>query len=411
MKISLSGQAKKESLVFVLRALLSYAAFWCCLGSLGALGAAWVLPVSAGAAAVILIAGLHGRAQLFAAGTVLIAAAVIVLAQGQGFPGGCALYCNRLMEASARSQRYLYEYLDAGSSGMDALLAALLPCGLLAGALFGLMASRKWLLLLPGTGLALLMAWLGLSPQPWCLVLLALSAVTVFAFDCETPMLWQLLPFAALAVIVLTVALLFPGEDAALHTWSEDARDRVALQTVAYGTQSEQAAAQQPEETERPMTAVSPSQETSAELPQLTKKLLPILAVLLLLFVPAALHDRLRRRRALACAGLGDPDCAVSIRASFQLAVRWLELAGLTKENEPYSHRLAALQERFPALAESYRAALPLWQLAAYGERACTPEQRAQMSAFLAQARDAALAVMPLRRKIAAKLLYGGTNV
>ena len=90
-----------------------------------------------------------------------------------------------------------------------------------------------------------------------------------------------------------------------------------------------------------------------------------IVWILLLLFVPAVIRDRLQKRRDRNRAGMDSADPAEAIRATFRYALLWLKAAGADAQETP-----------------GYDAAYRLWQEAAFSDHAMTEAQRDAIAAF-----------------------------
>ena len=392
-------------LIECLCALPLYAALTGGLCSMAYLGASGVLPLAAGAGAALLLPLLpsRGRLPLLAGCAALLTTLLLALLLFDTVTDGGKLLLNRLFQASEAAQPYQYDRFPVRASGLSPVGPALLVLGLLLGPLCGWIARRVRPvgLLLIAVGCAL-MSYLGILPATIWLLLLGLSALLLLlpqeGAALSRGLLW-LLPALALCAVLL---LLLPGKDPTLADWSDRARDALALSTVYDADTAE--APQQSAQAEADARAFLREQEAANPAPDAPELrplwvALTVIVVLLLLFVPSLLSDRLRKRRVRARTGLDDPDDRVCIRASFLYALRLLRCAGLPDRNRPYSAYAEEIDARFPALSARYRAAVPLWQEAAYSTHSLTSVQRAQMQDFLAAARAVAFAQMrPLAR-------------
>lgn len=238
-------------------ALLLYACVWGSLSSMAYLSAIGLPALSVGALAAGLGAALPKRGRAWLTFVCLPVAALWTALRFPQVTGGAALLLNRLFAASEAQNPYLYEMLPAQGVGTDAIAAALLPLGLVSAPLFALGGRSRLIGSLICGALLLWMAYLGLTPATVWLALLAAAGLLPFLFGGGASIAKSVLPALA-AALALTVLLLFPGQDAALHTWSEEARDRLSLQTVAYG---ELPRDQQPAETPAAPSAPSAPQE------------------------------------------------------------------------------------------------------------------------------------------------------
>lgn len=268
---------------------------------------------------------------------------------------GLKLLANRVFERSEAQQAYEYEYFSVSQSGaalreglaFASLAAALLFClrgglaltgaFLLAQAYFGVTASAGWLVAL------LFSAALQLLPQ-------------------ERRWMSVLLTALFLGLVTLLVFVLAPEPNIRISGWEEQARDRLALHSIYYERTPEQVELPQ-EPTSPPPEQEAPPSEAVTTPRAVNVLFLVLLALtLLLLFVPAVLRDRARKKREKNRAGFTDADPSAAIRAMYLHSRRWLRL-----RPEPIPDEIEAL-----------------WLLAAYSDHRLAQEQRAQMEQYLA---------------------------
>ena len=385
-------------------AALLYGALWACLCSMAGLGAVGLWALLPGAVAVLLAVLLPKRALLPGLGLLALCLLLLVGFRGSAALDGVRLFLNRLFLASEAQQAYTYQLFQvAPGEETGRLQWGLLTAGLATGLLLGSLSRFRLSLGLGAVVLAYagFSAYLGVSPAAGWTALLAAASILNLALPGKTGQRPRLLPAGvltlALAVLCGVIFLAFPGEHPTLSAWDDQARDALSLHTTAYVNQlqmeeiTQERARQEEKEFFR-------EEETSADLdgdaPELLRRwplLLAILIAAVLLFVPAVLRDRLKKRRALQRAGLEDPDPAVRISACFLYSMRWLRAAGLPMTNQPYARYREAIAARFsPELGAEYEGILPLWQAAAYSEEPLSEQDSARMQTYLEHARSAA---------------------
>ncbi len=296
-------------------------------------------------------------------GGALSALLLLSLLLSRSISGGLAVLSNRLFAASEARQRYLYETFSASA---DSLVPAVLWGSALLALCLGWLGA--WKHALPGV-LAFLMtaaacAYFGVTPGTfWLLLILLLAALTML-----TKLDWR--AFAAVMVCVAVIAglalWLAPGENARISALDDQLRDTLAFTTV---TQHKQ-----PENTPAPTPETQPEQENiEPMLLQIRESMdaktiiliVLIAAILLILFVPAVIRDRLQKRRDQNRAGMESADNAEAIRATFRYALLWLRASESDARELP-----------------GYDAAYKLWQEAAFSDHAMSDAQRDQMTAF-----------------------------
>lgn len=303
-------------------------------------------------------------------GGALPALLLLSLLLSRSISGGLAVLSNRLFAVSEARQRYLYETFSASA---DSLVPAVLWGSALLALCLGWLGA--WKKALPGV-MAFLMtaaacAYFGVTPGTfWLLLILSLAAFTMLTkLDCRA--------FAAVMVCAAVIAglalWLAPGENARISALDDQLRDTLAFTTV---TQHKQ-----PENTPAPTPETQPEQENKEPmLLQIRESMdaktiiliVLIAAILLILFVPAVIRDRLQKRRDQNRAGMDSADHAEAIRATFRYAMLWLRAANRDEKTAP-----------------GYDAAYRLWQEAAFSDHAMSDAQREQMTAFQQTVSDA----------------------
>ena len=303
-------------------------------------------------------------------GGALPALLLLSLLLSRSISGGLAVLSNRLFAASEARQRYLYETFSASA---DSLVPAVLWGSALLALCFGWLGA--WKKALPGV-LAFLMtaaacAYFGVTPGTfWLLLILSLAAFTMLTK-------LDLRAFAAVIVCAAVIAglalWLAPGENARISALDDQLRDTLAFTTV---TQHKQ-----PENTPAPTPETQPEQEKKEPmLLQIRESMdaktiiliVLIAAILLILFVPAVIRDRLQKRRDQNRAGMESANNAEAIRATFRYALLWLRASESDAREIP-----------------GYDAAYKLWQEASFSDHAMSDAQRDQMTAFQKTVSDA----------------------
>lgn len=378
--------------------VLIYLSVWGGLCSMAYLSSAGVVPLIIGGlfAALIAVLSENKKAVISIAVTGLIVTAALILARLQSFTDGVGLLLNRLFAASEARQAYTYtKFAVSANAGTAEIRYALVPLGILSGVLCGMAVMFRPLHALIFVSYTLFSAWLGISPSLIWSVLLIPALVLPF-FDIGkngsgTALAPVLCLVLAAAVICSAVIILFPGESDAISAFDENARDYLAMQTMAFTDKEEYETVKNARNASDATKKFYRRDETSAdtgdgdiEWIRPLSIVLVILLMLLLLFLPAIFSDRLKKRREINRAGLDDPDCRESIRAMFLYSIRWLRLGGLSDLNRPYSAYADEIGEIFSQeLRTSFETVLPLWQEAAYSGHEMDQSQKDQMKKFM----------------------------
>ncbi len=296
-------------------------------------------------------------------GVLLIFLAVLAFLFWRQISGGLALLVNRLFDLSAARQRYLYDKFAVSAISP---IPAVLWSSALTAVCFGWLGA--WKCGQPGV-LAILItacscAYFGVTPgATWLLVILALSGLSMAV---RSELRAAVLLLASAAVIAGLTLWLLPGENARISALDDQLRDTLAFTTVTQQTQ--------PESTPTPTPETQPEQankepmllQIRESMDSKTILLIVLIAVILLvLFVPAILRDRLQKRRDRNRAGMDSANNAEAIRATFRYALLWLRASESDAREMP-----------------GYDAAYRLWQEAAFSDHAMTFEQREQVQAF-----------------------------
>lgn len=419
MDLQVTIQKKKlspllcDGAAFAVSCLL-YAVFFgcvCSMSNLSTVGIPALIPGALFPLAILLAR--RSRTVLIAVvvGAVLLFLGILLLHPSA--VNGWKVLLNRLYTASETRQSYRYDRFMVSDANVRAVGKALFPMGMLAGCWFSqVFFSRpeKALLLFPP--LFLLMAYLAVTPSEFWLAAAAIVLPLPFllsAWDRAMPgRTWIL---AASIVTVAVVVLAFPGKHETLSAWENHARDRLALQSVYYGRPEESN-----EETkdassgeQRPIQSLDAEEEaeTDGTSPRITAILIFAILILIVLFLPAVLSDRLKKRRSRNRSGLSDPDPCVRTKALFLYAIRWLRLAGRLTENKPFSAQESSLLHEDPDFGREFSQILPIWREAAYSTHGITPVQLAQMERFCVLAQAFSKDRMSRRQRFSAKYLEG----
>lgn len=308
---------------------------------------------------------------------------------------GAKLLANRLFAISEASQAYQYDRFPVTAApGQEAacMLFVLAFCSLLWALVSALLLGRqtKIMPVAAFTLVCIFTAYFGVSaafiwmllPGLWCLLSLLPRHIGLARYGSV---------IVGIVAIAAATLLLFPNENARISRLDETLRDEMALQTVRYDPKSVPQEITAPPETTPEEQQQQNGFRFAYDLPA-GKWILVVavlIAVLLLLFAPAVWNDRLRKRTERERAGIDDENHAVSVRAMFLYAVRWLQCYGIAPGNVNYGAWPAALQG---TMSEDYQQAfeeiLPLWREAAYSDHEMTVRQREDAYTFLKRTGD-----------------------
>ena len=230
----------------------------------------------------------------------------------------------------------------------------------------------------------LLLAYYGLLPQAGGAALM-IAALAVLAGGARLRTLWPLL--IIVAIVFAAMLAINPGENKAISRADEQLRDQLAFRTAQLSGQQQLEEEMQEEQLSgggglAELLEDNPLKENK----RLRNFLLLALVILLILFVPAVIHDRLERKRKRVRAGMDSADPAQAVRAMFPYAVRWLKAYGVQMQNQPF----ASLRPQVGTLmdgeyATTYDRMVTLWKEAAYSDREITEEHRQEMTRFVEQ--------------------------
>lgn len=349
-----------------------------------------------------------------AAAAVLAAAAAFFAAFYSAASDGLLAFLNRLMAASELRQAYKYE-MFAVATEPDALMRAIrlaaVPLGAVLGVCTGMLARRHRALCAGVLAVlfALGAAYLGVLPETgWCIFVCAAALLAMCTRAGLTPRTAVCAGLALCAVCLICVYAL-PAESSAAAELNERIRDGIAAQTAVYGdpSGSENETGQEREDN---FQAVEKPDDDARQGMTLGTSLYPYLLIALIalvLFVPAVLSDRRKRRLEALHEGMDSEDNAVCIRAMFLCAMRWLRLGGIEALNAPFGEYAGQIERLLsPEMRTEFEGVLPLWQEAAYSTHTMQPEQREQMREFMTSVRSLVTERSGLAKRLLIKYVY-----
>ena len=291
---------------------------------------------------------------------------------------GFGILANSMFAQSEICQAYEYDYFETAEAGG--------PLFLFTGAVSVLMGSLCSLhataVLWSCCGLAVFgCAWFGVTPD---LLWLALILLTLIFCALPREGLWLREAAALLLAGLLlgAVLLLAPRPVPAISAGEETVRDRLALQTVWH--------AGIPQPTERPETEQKPPEEQMPPPPEEVREkrpfplLLVVLSVLtlLLLFIPAVIGDRARKKREAYCRNFDSEDISLAVRDLYLHSRRWCD------DPAPDSIR-------------------ELWNEAAYSDHRLTEQDRKTMRDYLDETEKKALSGAKLKQRLYWRYIAG----
>lgn len=333
------------------------------------------------------------RARVYRIIAIAVAAALVIsliLFHGQ-ILDGFALIMNRLHGIAERAQAYIYDRYEVGESGQVnenlCQQIAVTWCAVTVGLLITIPTERfrPWI----QTGLAaaamLIFAYYGLLPQSVGIAVLT-GALILIAGGMR---IRSLLPILIIgAVFFMTVLAVDPGENKAVSRADEQLRDQLAFQTAQLSGQ--QMMEEQIEEEQQAgggggLTELLEDNPLTKNI-RLKVFLLLTLIILLILFVPAVIRDRLERKRRKIREGIDSPDPRCAVCALFPYALRWLKAYGLQTGNRPFASLCPQVRMLITdEYGDAYDKMVELWKEAAYSDEEITEEKRQEMSDFVDQ--------------------------
>ena len=289
---------------------------------------------------------------------------------------GFETLANAMFARSESCQAYEYDYFETGEGNGPLFLTAG-ALSVLLGSLCSLHAGGT----LWGTcALAVFgCAYFGVTPDLFWAVLILLSLLL-----CALPGegLWLRGGTALLltGLLLAGVLLLAPHPLPAVSAGEEAIRDRLAQDTVWYAGVPQPTELPVPEEPEE--ETPPPPEEIREEKP--FPWLIVILAALtlLVLFVPAAIRDRARKRHDAYCGNFESEDISRAVRDLYLHSRRW--------SDEPAPEEIRRL-----------------WNEAAYSDHVLTEQDRETMTTYLEQTEEKVLSRCGLKKRLYYRYIAG----
>ena len=362
---------------------------WCRVGPLT--GRETRLKVTAAVLAVLLIAGLPMRG---------------VLADGS------ALLINKLFDIAQRSHTYVYYKLYVSESANETDMRLAVTWSTLAAGFIAACAPpflRKAISVFITVMVMLAFAFFGLTPSVIASAALFLSLLVTMTGTGVTKA-WPLM-----AVLVIASSLLFiadPGEIRAVSRADEILRDRLSFQTVYLegddlSVVEEKSYSQKDEQSGGAGSGGNEDGEEALK----NKRLMIVLALtavtLMILFIPAFIHDRLEKKRRKNRGGIDSGDNAVAIRSMFPYALRWLKVYGIDVVMKDFGDVARDVRYNTPeSFSSRYESMLALWKEAAFSEHEMSDESRQSMQEFLDEAVRLTKEQADWRKKLSIRFRY-----
>ena len=366
--------------------------FFVIAGFLSAADNGGVIPFALAAPAFFLLlhyinTKLEEKKRLILAGALALVFVVALIALHRYIGSGAAGIMNDLFESGESSRDYIYKRYDNAEGLSDASPAiAVIWSSAILGTVMAMIPkwSTIWgCLILFITG-SIFFAYYGIEPSALWL-LLTMGTFFVLLTGDSLISIWPLILAALL--IAGAVLLINPGESEAISKADEAIRDKFAINTVAYEGEDMSETEEEEEQEEGGGGSDQEEPDSEDEKPLVRKALIVaglVLITLLILFVPAIIHDRLERKRKRNREGLESEDNAVAVRSMFIYAVRWLNAGGLKLRNVPYDDYRedirAITADRY---TENYSEMLDLWKEAAYSSHRIGNNEREAMKGFM----------------------------
>lgn len=331
------------------------------------------------------------KSAAISAAAALTVAAAFFCAVYSDASNGTLLFLNRLMAASELKQSYKYEMFTVAAdpeAAVRCIRLAAIPVGIAAGVFSGMLSRRHCGLAAAVFAVLFTVAgvYLGILPETgWCVFA---DAAMLLAFCAYSGLNSRTVVCAGLLLGVVCFVCIYalPAESTAVSELNDLIRDSLAGQTAVYGSSTE-ADNKKQQETEDNFQTVDKPTDDGQDGMTVGTNIYPYLLILLfalVLFVPALLNDRRKKRLAILHSGMDSEDNAVCIRAMFLCTMRWLKLSGCRMINAPFSEYAEQLEEHLsPELRAQFENVLPLWQEAAYSTHAMQPEQRERMREYM----------------------------
>ena len=341
-----------------------------------------------------------GKKYVFLIGLLIFLLSLILLFVIPSANQGMQALLNRLFDASEAVNAYIYDRFGVPADQPVALAVALLSMMGLSLLAMTLLSGSRLLALGLMAGCVFFQVYFGLAFPAWANVsLFALLAVWMMKRPWNRKAVTSML--SGVAVLTLSVVLIWPGVDSAIEAASEAVRDRLnqMAQSIT-GTTREQPADEK--ETRhvhtQSLTAgdreAQPDREyrlVTVEEEQISKPhwvnylrivllLFLAVAVVIVPFLPFLLLNRQRKKALEARKTFESENVSEAVFAIFQHVAAWLEAMDYGKDNAPYAAWNAELS---PGYAKRFAACEKLFEEAAYSAHEMKEEDRQQALALL----------------------------
>lgn len=392
-----------------LAAMISLLAWFC--NTVGIMP--YIYACSAGVVILLLAPMFETKHKLFAM-IVAIAVAVMFLFAHQKIIEGVKIIGNRIFSISEALQAYRYDRLEVGvpeaKSDICMLVALAFISGLLALISMLLMRKRKFILPLASFAtVAIFTAYFGVSAAFIWMVLPA--TLCLIAFIPSNAGTRRYVAIVICMVILFTVSSIFlPKELPSISKLDESIRDKIAFETVRIENESTTEDFDPPPVTEPEEKAETMGEHIAYFIPTVKTVLVVAvsLLILLILFIPAVLNDRLRKRAAMERADFENADHSVSICAMFLYAAKWLNACGLGASNINYAEWTQKLGEYMSyEYLGKYDEIVPIWYEAAFSSHEMTVQQRNAVWEFLKSTSDEIWHKASRKQRLLIKYRYG----
>ena len=324
-------------------------------------------------------------------------AALIVM--NTAFTGGAKLLANELFDIGESQQGYIYDRFDIGADVTfggryvcACILAVFLALGFLA-------ASRPVARLLTALGLfafcVFVCAYFGIAPVYMAIIGILVSPVLFFLAATGVSLKGFLIGALFLGAVMGATGVITwaaaPEKNIAVSETEERLRDFFSGRTLHFANMgAEDDKDKDRNDTEEKDDEVKdegqPPGETGGSVNGVTLLfiILAIIGILAILFIPAVLLDKVKKRRAKNKEGMNSDDNAVAIRSNFMYLMRWFRYKGWYGENEFFEDAVPSIEKGVSAeYADSFKDMYELWKEAAFSDKEQSDENRECMEKFV----------------------------
>lgn len=303
---------------------------------------------------------------------------------------GMMTVINRLYDIGEKAQSYVYDRFRIemnADTRKQCMRLAVCWFGCITGTIVALpsTAVRRWICIGAAAAVMLCLAYFGLLPQPVLAGIMLISLlITASAGKIKT-----LLPLLILTTLLFSAIIMIdPGESINISRADEQLRDKLAVQTARLEGRQNTAASAGKNNRKNYNNKKLKKFLAGTGLQKKIRRLLIILSliifILLILFVPAVIHDHLEEKRKINRSGIDNKDPASAVRAMFPYTLKWLKIYGIEITNRPFNAFIAQVQTDISKeYACRYISMLTLWKEAAYSNHAITEQQRSEMVTFM----------------------------